>query len=227
MSDWRRFQDRYVLDRMLAGHIASRLQQEVEKRGQTSLAVSGGTTPRQMFQLLSRCELDWSRVWITLVDERWVPPDSPDSNERLVREHLLQNYAAAAHFVPLKTPHRMPGEALTNLSERLVQVPRPFAATVLGMGTDGHTASWFPRADNLTALLDPAASEEVAATYPRTASHARATLTLAAVLESTEILIHITGEEKAAVLETAVERDYPVAAVLTQRRTPVIVFWAP
>ena len=70
MSDWRRFQDRYVLDRMLAGHIANRLQQEIEKRGRTSLAVSGGTTPRQMFQLLSRCELDWSRVWITLVDER-------------------------------------------------------------------------------------------------------------------------------------------------------------
>ena len=65
--------------------------------------MSGGSTPKHMFELLSHCRLDWSQVCITLVDERWVAPDSPASNERLVREHLLQNQAAAAHFIGLKS----------------------------------------------------------------------------------------------------------------------------
>ena len=82
MSDWRCFDDRAALDRALAEHIASRLSGDIDTTGAASLAVSGGGTPKQMFRLLGQQALDWSRVWLTLVDERWVAPDSPDSNER-------------------------------------------------------------------------------------------------------------------------------------------------
>ena len=227
MSEWRTFRDRAALDEALAKHIAGQLQADIERRGSASLAVSGGSTPMGMFQALSGAELDWSRVFITLVDERWVNRDSPDSNERLVREHLLQDAAANANFISLKSPHDDAAHGLAAVSAGLALVPRPFTAVVLGMGGDGHTASWFPRATNLAVLLDPANPATVAATDPVTAPHQRITLTLAAVLDSRELVIHITGDDKKAVLESAREQGYPVAALLAQQVTPATTWWAP
>jgi 6-phosphogluconolactonase len=227
MSDWRRYPGQAELDRALAEHIAGQLRDDIKRRGQASLAVSGGNTPVGMFRQLSRCELDWPRVFITLVDERWVTPEDTDSNERLVRANLLQNLAAAAHFTSLKSEHDNACDALTTITRRLAAIPQPFTVVVLGMGGDGHTASWFPRATNLTALLDPTELQVVAATNPVTAPHQRMTLTLATVLRSRTIIIHITGEHKEAVLRGASENHYPVAAILEQATTPVTVWWAP
>ena len=222
MSKWREFATAEELDRALAGHLASRLEADVKNRGKASLAVSGGTTPTGMFQQLSRCAVDWGKVWLTLVDERQVERDSVDSNERLVREHLLQNHASPAHFVGLVAGT---GEGPASLQRRLAAVPRPFTAVVLGMGSDGHTASWFPGAANLAALLDPNGMAEVAATEPPKAPHRRITLTLSAVLNSREIILHLTGAVKKSVLEQASARAYPVATILSQDRTPVTVWW--
>lgn len=227
MSDWHRFIDQAALNGALARHIADRLQSDIDTRGQASLAVSGGNTPRQMFRQLSQLELDWSRVTITLVDERWVNPGSEDSNERLVRENLLQNLAAKANFIGLYTEQAHAIDAIPALSQRLATIPRPFSVVLLGMGADGHTASWFPRAANLQTLLDPTNRDDVAASDPVTAAHQRITLTLAAVLRSHEIIVHITGEEKAAVLVDAKANHYPVAAVLEQGSTGVSIWWAP
>jgi 6-phosphogluconolactonase len=102
-----------------------------------------------------------------------------------------------------------------------------FSAVVLGMGEDGHTASWFPQTADLAALLDPTNPADVAMTDPVTAPHRRLTLTLAAVLNSREIIIHITGESKRTVLERACANGYPVAAVLEQDTTPTSIWWSP
>lgn len=227
MSEWRHLPEQAELDRALAEYIAVQLRDDINRHGQASLAVSGGNTPVGMFRQLSQYELDWPRVFITLVDERWVTPADTDSNERLVRTNLLQNLAAAAHFTSLKSEHNNACDALTTITQRLAAMPQPFTVVVLGMGGDGHTASWFPQATNLAALLDPAAMQVVAATDPVTAPHQRITLTLAAVLRSRNIVIHITGKHKEAVLRGASENHYPVAAILEQAKTPVTVWWAP
>lgn len=224
MSEWHRFPSVEELDRALAEHIAGRLRDDLHRRGAASLAVSGGSTPRGMFRQLSRCELDWPGVWLTLVDERRVDSDHADSNERMVRAELLQNRAAAASFVGLAL---RTADDLAVLAERMALIPRPFSLVVLGMGSDGHTASWFPRAENLPELLDPTAGTRLAVTEPVTAPHQRITLTLPAVLDSREIIVHITGREKKIVMEQAAARDYPVAAVITQQTTPTSIWWAP
>lgn len=224
MSEWRHFANATELDKALAGYLSRRLATDVKQHGQASLAVSGGSTPTGLFRQLSGCELDWAKVWLTLVDERCVATDSPDSNERMVREHLLQDRAACARFIGMAAAG---AEDLTVLGREIAAIPRPFSAVVLGMGADGHTASWFPQAANLATLLDPANPEDVARTDPVTAPHRRLTLTLAAVLNSREIIIHITGEAKRAVLESAQSQGCPVAAVLDQCATPVTVWWAP
>lgn len=224
MSDWHRFATAAELDAALAAHIAQRLEEDLECCGRASLAVSGGSTPAGMFRQLARRQLDWGRVWLTLVDERCVDTDTPDSNERMVRSELLQQCAAAAHFVGLADGC---DDALEQLETRLEALPRPFSAVVLGMGADGHTASWFPRAANLAGLLNPGNPATVATCDPVTAPHRRITLTLPAVLNSREILLHITGREKQEVLERAVGQDFPVAAILRQQTTPTTIWWAP
>ena len=112
--------------------MAASLSTAITDRGRAQLAVSGGTTPKLFFRELAHQRIDWPRVTMTLVDERCVPVTDERSNARLVREHLLRLKAAAAKFVPLYRDHGN-AEALG-----------PFDAVVLGMGTDGHTASFFP-----------------------------------------------------------------------------------
>ena len=224
MSEWHEFVDTARLDRALAQHLADRLAADIAARGEASLAVSGGATPTGMFRQLSACGIDWEHVWLTLVDERRVATDNPDSNERLLRENLLQNRAARARFVSME---KTAAHGLESLEKAIEAMPQPFSAVVLGMGGDGHTASWFPGAANLAALLDPQNMASVAATEPLTAPHRRLTLTLAGVLRSREIIIHIAGETKKSVLENAESQDYPVAAILRQNKTPASIWWAP
>jgi 6-phosphogluconolactonase len=227
MNENNNYSDRDQLDRELAAYISDALKADIEKNGSATLAVSGGSTPKALFGYLSECDLEWHNISIVLVDERWVDTNSPDSNERLVRENLTQNAAVNALLVGLKTDHDRAEDGLREAQQRVGFLSKPFTAVVLGMGGDGHTASWFPEAKNLKNLLDPENTDEVAITDPVTAPHKRATLTLSAVLNSREIIIHITGEEKRAVLKFAGEQHYPIAAILKQKQTPVALWWAP
>ena len=85
----------------LADAVAETLQDALDKKGQAVLAVSGGRSPIAFFDALSQKDLDWQHIGITLVDERIVPTDHTDSNTGLVREYLLKNKAAAAHWIPM------------------------------------------------------------------------------------------------------------------------------
>ncbi len=227
MSEQRAFDNREALDRELAEHIAQALRRDILTRGCASLAVSGGSTPKGMFARLAETELDWNKVWITLVDERWVAPDHADSNERLVRENLLQQAAADAHFISMKSEDTDAQDGLGTIAQRLEDLPMPISCVVLGMGGDGHTASWFPKAANLAELIDPANPHLLGTCDPITAPHQRITLTLPAVIESRELIIHITGDEKRQVLKEAVAKQYPIAAVLQQTENPATIWWAP
>lgn len=221
------FQRREGLDRALAETLAQALRADLARQPRASLALSGGSTPRGMLQQLAQQPLAWARVDITLVDERWVSADSTEANERLLRECLLQGPAASARLHPLIVPGPDPESALPALEAMLAVLPRPFSAVVLGMGADGHTASWFPDADNLPALLDPNGKARVAVTRPDSVPQARVTLTLSALLDSHCLHLHITGNDKRAVLDHAIEQQLPVAHVLQQTRTPVCIWWAP
>jgi 6-phosphogluconolactonase len=227
MNNWKVFGNTQQLDIELAERIASCLKRDITQRGSASLAVSGGNTPRGMFKHLSNCELAWPKVDIILVDERWVALGSADSNERLVRDNLLQNKACGARLHSLKTLDTEPEAALGELNKRLEQICLPFSAVVLGMGGDGHTASWFPRASNLNELMDPAGSALLAVTDPVAAPHKRVTLTFPAVLNTDNIIIHITGEDKKSVLQGASDSGAPIAAILNQAKIPVSIWWAP
>jgi 6-phosphogluconolactonase len=211
------FADGAALAVALAGDVAAELDRAIEARGHAALAVSGGTTPIQFFKALSRRKLSWNRVTITLVDERQVPPTSERSNARLVRENLLQNEAAKARFEPLLNN---PGAAA---------VP-PFDVVVLGMGLDGHTASFFPASPELAAVTAPAAAAKIMAVTAPGVPEPRLTFTLPWLLRAALLCLHIEGTGKQKVLQQALGEGpvaaMPIRAVLNAE-TPLSLYWCP
>lgn len=215
MSEWYTFTDRAALDHSLAAHVVSKLALGIAVRGTAYLVVSGGNTPVNLFSLLSVTNLDWKNVVVLLADERCVPVDHQDRNERLVREVLLTGQAEQAQFLSLMpTPDDATAD-IEGLSALLSSLPR-FDVVLLGMGEDAHTASLFPCASALKHGLTT--DEGALITRPETAAHARVSMSRRRLQAADHGVIHITGEKKKAVLELARESDeemrYPITAFL-------------
>jgi 6-phosphogluconolactonase len=227
----RRFESALAAATALAEQVAMALQLGLSLRDQASIAVPGGRTPVPLFHALREAALDWSRVLVTLTDERCVPTEDAASNAALVREHLFAGRAMAARFVSLYDGAADGDAAATRAWERLRIVPRPFDAVVLGMGEDGHFASLFPRNAALGTALDPATSPACVAMRAPVVPHERISMNLAALLQARRAFLFATGTGKREVLLAASRRDggaqWPVAALLAQRRPMVEVFWAP
>jgi 6-phosphogluconolactonase len=227
--NWNAFRDRLELAAALAAKVADRLTQAIAERGTALLAVSGGTTPAKFFAALSALPIAWDKVIVTLVDERFVPASSPRSNAGLVAANLLQNAAKAARFVPLY--HKAAGieDAAASDEAALRSLPWPLDVVVLGMGPDGHTASFFPDADDLAKLLDPASDRIILPVHAASAGEPRLTLTLARIIDAGFIALHIEGEDKRTAFDGAVAPGprKPIRAVLDAASKPVEVFWAP
>lgn len=205
------------------------LSDGIAKEGRASLLVSGGRTPLPLFKLLSEAQLDWSKVDISLVDERWVDNDHEASNEKLVRENLLVGSAAKANFVGLKTAAEDARDGVAECTANLEGIKTPFDVLILGMGEDGHTASLFPCSQEVSAGIDMHTTASYIAVTPGEAPHQRMSLTLKALLNSKNLFLHLTGASKKAVLDDALsgedELAMPIRAVLN--KADVELVWAP
>lgn len=230
VTKFHEFADATALAEGLADTVATALRTAIAERGKATIAVSGGSTPKQFFKALSTRAIDWPKVTVTLVDERFVPADNPRSNHLLVAENLLQGAAAEAGFLPLYRKANSAEEAARLAGGELAKLADPFDVVVLGMGNDGHTASFFPGGDHLAEALSAATPRGVITMEADGAGEARLTLTFSSLQDARLLVLHIEGQAKKETLEKALgdggENDMPVRAIFRRAATPVDIFWA-
>jgi 6-phosphogluconolactonase len=229
MSEMLEFENASALDIALSEKVTGLLRDSIESQGSASLVVSGGRTPMGFFHLLSQQALDWSKVTVLLADERWVDADHADSNEKLVRENLLINEASQANYLSLKNSADQAVDGEAECAQALAELGT-FTVVILGMGDDGHTASLFPESDALAAGLDMNSGRDCIAVTPVHASHQRMSLTLPRLLNSQQIVIHISGASKQQVLSEANSgedvMELPIRSILQQQQAPLSIYWA-
>ena len=220
------FGDADALAGAASAAVAEALHAGIDVRGRASLIATGGRSPHGTYDRLVETSIDWSRVTVSLSDDRFVAPDDPASNEKLVRERLLVGRAAAARFLPLRHDAPSP-EASAEIADPLLAALAPYDMLLLGMGEDGHIASLIPGSPVLEAGMDPAGTRSVIGVPAGvgTPPLARITLTLPALSCARQTLVLISGERKREIVER--ERGLPVHALLEQAKGPVRVLWTP
>jgi len=232
----RLFDSRAAMVSALQQECENALRTAVDENGEATFMVSGGSTPEPLYKSLSQSDLPWDSIYVALVDERWVDFDHDKSNEAFIVKHLKQNKAEAAHLVGMKNEAVTAAIGLEDCEAVYQQLAQPFDVTILGMGSDGHTASLFPNAPGLAEAINPESNQLCAAIIAiqsevTGAITERMTLTLAGLLKSKLLVLLITGEEKLAVLRAAQSgtdvKAMPIRAVLQQEQVPVLVYWAP
>lgn len=221
------FASRRQASSAVADRIATLVDARLANAGHATFVVSGGSTPGQCFSMLSDKPIDWQNVRVALSDERWVPSDHVDSNQKLVQDRLLINLATAGEVLSIYDADQSVAERCGALQAAFPK--RGFACCMVGMGGDGHFASLFPAADGLEVGLDLDGMFFYVPVCTAASPHPRVTMTLAALLHSDEIILFFFGDEKFAVYEQAklATSVLPVAHLLAQQKTPVHVYWAP
>jgi 6-phosphogluconolactonase len=205
-----------------AQSVASDLRQAIARQGQAYLGLSGGKSPLFFLRHLFKQVLDWSLVTLVPVDERWVPVDHADSNEGLIRRELGTGNATIAPWISLYEP----GLGSAHLAEPLIEsrltslLPDHLDIAVLGMGEDGHTASWFAQSPQLGACFSTL--KRCLAVDPVSAEHERMTLTASYILQSRQLFVYAPGAKKITTLSLALQQQdasqYPVTKLFQHPR---------
>ncbi len=216
MSDLRVFPALEQAGRALADEVARQLSRAVAQRGQATLALSGGGTPRPLHRALAAEDsgIPWSQVHVFWGDERFVPHDSEDSNFRMARETLLDDITIPdANLHPWRTEMSEPESAALAMQVEMERVfdcsvledgPPRFDVVLLGMGEDGHTASLFPRSPALR-VEDRWAIPSEAPDEPRE----RLTMTLPVLNAARHAHFLVAGESKREALQCATDAPSP------------------
>ncbi|MBA3756794.1 MAG: 6-phosphogluconolactonase [Nitrosomonas sp.] len=210
------------LSQGFADYAADVLQNTLARKPKATLVLPGGNTPRYYLPALAKCALPWDRITVTLSDERWVDVTNEQSNEHLVKQHLMSHLPANTPFVGLKTQHDNPFSAIDEIHQRLDSLPLSLSLTVLGLGGDGHIASLFPGMNP-----DLLATHHCVAVGPPIAPSLRVSLSLAMLAESENIALVVTGKTKHRLLDRLSkdpDSKLPIVWLLQRTQSPVMVF---
>lgn len=186
----------------------------IQSRGFFHVALSGGSTPKPFYAALNTHRIDWSKVIWWLGDERWVKPDHADSNEKMIRESLgkgISNFQFQSWH-----PNDDASKAAEAYEKNLIQKtgnPPALNLNLLGMGTDGHTASLFPGTTALQEQKKFAVSNQV----PQL-NATRVTLTYPALNAARETWFLVKGIDKTSMVDRLLQRDLTIPSAVVSAR---------
>ena len=230
--EWWEYDDADEMAEAVAGDLGFVIESAIDARGSAVIALAGGKTPLPIYEKLAQAKLDWKRVTIVPGDDRIVPLGDPLSNVTAIGKIFLPKGARVIPLVSDKAPdYKAAGRAADAL---LQDLHWPLDLCLLGVGGDGHAASIFPGADYDEALNGPRERRALGVMpdpRPPEAPVARVTLSRAAIASARALMIAITGDQKRAVLEAAIEEGassaFPVGRILADVELPVDIHWAP
>ncbi|WP_028942890.1 6-phosphogluconolactonase [Pseudomonas vranovensis] len=211
----------------LAKVVAEQLRAAIARQGEATLVVSGGRSPVAFFEALGKQPLEWSKVLITLADERWVPVEHADSNAGLLKRYLLVGKVASARFLGLyRAAESLEAAALE--ADQALAALRGIDVLVLGMGDDGHTASLFPGSPNLTEGLDLHGKRRCLPMLAPSVPHQRLSMTRSLLARAGFTALSVQGPGKLATLRAALDgtdlAEMPIRAFL---HDPLEIYWCP
>ena len=225
------FPSRPAAGEALASALASRVAEAHKAGRRARIALSGGSSPEPAYRAFAALDLNWSQIDIALVDDRWVSTDNPGSNQAMIERAFGAATGVTIHGLVRPTLSARQAEADINA---IMADLRPFDAIVLGMGPDAHTASWFPGSPDLAACLNPETRASVIGVDAGQAPVAlpyreRMTMTLPCVREAGQVLLLLFGDDKKAILESAVTAPItqaPIRAAIEAAGPRFVTFWA-
>ena len=224
------FTDKAKLELELAEEISQKLDLELKNKGEANLLVSGGSTPKKLYEILSNKKIDWKNVSIGLIDERFVATNTEESNELLIKNTLLKNKAADAKFIGLIFNINDYKENLNITISKHKPFYKSITCSILGMGSDGHTASLFPNFEEVYTDDSIYGDKMIINTKATSEPSKRISYTKAKILSSKHLFLYFNGKEKLDVFNSAKKNKNasirPISAFIHQNINTLNVFYS-
>ena len=196
--------------------IIAHLNSSINEFGSASIVTCGGSSPINIFKQLSlRDDIDWSNVNLTLLDDRKVSIDHPDSNEKLLIDHFAKNSAQNINIV-----------SLCNSPNKVLEIKRPFDLMLIGLGGDGHFASLFPELVDNKECFDVDANPEILFLGEMgDPKHERVSMNLSLILQSKKIILISSSDQKNKIIEQAfTDKALPLYYLLNQNIAEIDIY---
>ena len=222
---WKDFKTANSLEKELLNSIETNIRISLKENNEALILLSGGSTPLSLYKKFKEInKIDWSKIKFGLVDERWVNNSSKDSNFYNISEALGGQIIEKSTFIPLVYDELNEKKNISQAKKANIEFLGKKTIVILGMGTDGHTASLFPdnsKTEIAISQLTPNILDNIAPVSPKN----RITHNLKSIFNSKKVILYIKGQEKKDVLEKSKIDLLPISYVINTLSTQVETFW--
>jgi len=222
---WKDFKTADSLEKELLNSIETNIRISLKENNEALILLSGGSTPLSLYKKFKEIKkIDWSKIKFGLVDERWVNNSSKDSNFYNISEALGGQITEKSTFIPLVYDELNEKKNISQAKKANIEFLEKKTIVILGMGTDGHTASLFPdnsKTEIAISQLTPNILDNIAPVSPKN----RITHNLKSIFNSKKVILYIKGQEKKDVFEKSKIDLLPISYVINTLSTQVETFW--